>query len=348
MQSQVKRRIVFGLTTGGLLAAGGAGIAHADATSAGSGDGATTSGSPGVLSGNTIQVPINIPINVCGITANVVGLLNPAAGDHCSNSGGATAAGADQGGTGGATAVGGSQGSPGVLSGNTIQAPISIPVNACGDSVNVVGVGNGATGDHCHNGSGATTGGTGGATAVGGSQGSPGVLSGNTIQVPVNIPVNLCGDTVNVVGVGNGAKGDHCHNAGGASTGGTGGATAVGGSQGSPGVLSGNTIQLPISVPVNLCGDSVNVVGVGNGAKGDACANNTPVTPPPTSPPPPVSGVLPPLASTPETGSALPEVAPAGMLAHTGSDALMLAPIGAALMGGGAFMYRRYKPTRVF
>ncbi|MBS2536988.1 chaplin [Catenulispora sp. NF23] len=151
-----------------------------------------------------------------------------------------------------------------------------------------------------------------------------------------------------MVGVGNGATGDHCHNGSGATTGGTGGATAVGGSQGSPGVLSGNTIQLPISVPVNLCGDSVNVVGVGNGAKGDACANNTPVTPPPTSPPPPVSGVLPPLASTPETGSALPEVAPAGMLAHTGSDALMLAPIGAALMGGGAFMYRRYKPTRVF
>jgi LPXTG-motif cell wall-anchored protein len=34
------------------------------------------------------------------------------------------------------------------------------------------------------------------------------------------------------------------------------------------------------------------------------------------------------------------------MLAHTGADGLMLAPIGAALMGGGAFMYRKFKPAR--
>ena len=350
MQSQVKRRIVFGLTTGGLLATGGVGFAHADASSAGAGDaGTTTAGSPGILSGNTIQVPVDIPINVCGVTANVIGLLNPAVGNHCGNEGGASAGGVQgaSGGTGGATANGSSVGSPGILSGNTVQAPVHVPVNVCGDSVNVVGVGNDANGNHCHNGGGA---GTGGSTATGSSVGSPGIISGNTVQVPVDVPVNVCGDTVNVVGVGNDAKGNHCHNSGGTSAGGS---TATGSSVGSPGIISGNTIQLPIDVPVNLCGDTVNVVGVGDDAKGNACANNTPPSTPPTTttPPPTVSTgghVVPHNIVLPETPTATPAspATPAGMLAHTGADSLMLAPIGAALVGGGAFMYRKYKPGR--
>ncbi|MDX3237168.1 chaplin [Streptomyces sp. ME03-5709C] len=39
----------------------------------------------------------------------------------------------------------------------------------------------------------------GGASAEGAAVGSPGVLSGNVIQVPVNIPVNLCGNSINTV-----------------------------------------------------------------------------------------------------------------------------------------------------
>ncbi|WTY00114.1 chaplin [Streptomyces sp. NBC_01420] len=41
--------------------------------------------SPGVISGNTIQVPIHIPVNVCGNTIDVIGLLNPAFGNACVN-----------------------------------------------------------------------------------------------------------------------------------------------------------------------------------------------------------------------------------------------------------------------
>lgn len=44
-----------------------------------------SSGSPGVLSGNTIQLPVDIPVNACGNTVNVVGLLNPASGNDCAN-----------------------------------------------------------------------------------------------------------------------------------------------------------------------------------------------------------------------------------------------------------------------
>ncbi|MFJ5529120.1 chaplin [Streptomyces sp. NPDC093261] len=43
----------------------------------------TASTSPGVGSGNLVQVPVDIPINVCGNTVSVIGLLNPAAGNGC-------------------------------------------------------------------------------------------------------------------------------------------------------------------------------------------------------------------------------------------------------------------------
>lgn len=55
---------------------GGGGGAHATGAAV---------GSPGVLSGNVIQVPIHIPINACGNTVNVIGLLNPAFGNTCIN-----------------------------------------------------------------------------------------------------------------------------------------------------------------------------------------------------------------------------------------------------------------------
>ncbi|MEU4982459.1 MULTISPECIES: chaplin ChpE [Streptomyces] len=48
---------------------------------------------------------------------------------------------------GGAHAHGKAVGSPGVASGNLVQAPIHIPVNAVGNSVNVIGVLNPAFGN---------------------------------------------------------------------------------------------------------------------------------------------------------------------------------------------------------
>ncbi|WP_189708420.1 chaplin, partial [Streptomyces anandii] len=80
---QVTRKglMTMAAATGVLAAATGA--AHADAGAAGA-----ASGSPGVLSGNTVQVPVHVPVNVCGNTVNVVGLLNPAAGNSCANHGG--------------------------------------------------------------------------------------------------------------------------------------------------------------------------------------------------------------------------------------------------------------------
>ncbi|WSV09020.1 chaplin [Streptomyces sp. NBC_01020] len=63
-----------------MMALGAAAPAMADAGAEGA-----AIGSPGVLSGNVIQVPIHVPVNVCGNSINVIALLNPAFGNTCIN-----------------------------------------------------------------------------------------------------------------------------------------------------------------------------------------------------------------------------------------------------------------------
>ncbi|ASY33546.1 MULTISPECIES: chaplin [unclassified Streptomyces] len=65
---------------GAVLALGAAVPAFADSGAEGA-----AIGSPGVLSGNLVQVPVHVPLNVCGNSINVIGLLNPAFGNACVN-----------------------------------------------------------------------------------------------------------------------------------------------------------------------------------------------------------------------------------------------------------------------
>ncbi|MCX4783612.1 chaplin [Streptomyces sp. NBC_01264] len=66
------------LAAAGTLAAGTA--AAADATAEG-----IAYGSPGFLSGNLIQVPIDIQANFCGNSLNLLAAGNPAAFNVCVN-----------------------------------------------------------------------------------------------------------------------------------------------------------------------------------------------------------------------------------------------------------------------
>ncbi|MFD5786469.1 chaplin ChpH [Streptomyces sp. NPDC127037] len=75
----IKKIFAAAAATGGLVLAG-AGMAVADSGAQGA-----AIGSPGVISGNVIQVPVHVPVNVCGNTINVIGLLNPAFGNVCVN-----------------------------------------------------------------------------------------------------------------------------------------------------------------------------------------------------------------------------------------------------------------------
>ncbi|MCT7352455.1 chaplin family protein [Streptomyces sp. 15-116A] len=144
---QVTRKglMTMAAATGVIAAAGGA--AHAD-----SGAHGTASGSPGVLSGNSVQAPVHAPVNVCGNTVNVIGILNPSVGNSCTNEGGSSSSGHEgSGGHGGSHAGGHASDSPGVGSGNQVQAPVHIPVNVCGNTVDVIGGGNTAEGNGCVN-----------------------------------------------------------------------------------------------------------------------------------------------------------------------------------------------------
>ncbi|MFJ6216891.1 chaplin [Streptomyces sp. NPDC092296] len=74
----IKKAAVLVAASGCLVAAG------AGTASAGGAEGAAV-GSPGVLSGNVVQVPITIPINLCGNGINILALLNPVGGNTCIN-----------------------------------------------------------------------------------------------------------------------------------------------------------------------------------------------------------------------------------------------------------------------
>jgi LPXTG-motif cell wall-anchored protein len=199
------------------------------------------------------------------------------------------------------------------------------------------------------------------ATAAGGAADSPGVASGNSVQVPVHVPVNVCGNTVNVVGLLNPALGNSCANVSGTSArpaphhpapGRQPGAQAAGHADGSPGVLSGNSAQIPVHVPVNVSGNTVNVVGVGNPAFGNTSVNASgpvahtprhPVTPPShtrTPVPAPPHQVRPVKADEPRTMAAHDP-----SLAHTGAQGVgWAAGGGAGLLLCGAALVRRFRP----
>ncbi|WNI25671.1 chaplin [Streptomyces sp. ITFR-16] len=226
-----------------------------------------------------------------------------------------------------AGASGGASNSPGVLSGNSVQIPIDVPVNACGNSVSVVGLLNPTFGNGCANVSG------GGATA--GQHGSTAGSQGGHASGSRSIGSRAADDR------GQGAQpGTGRHRA---DSGNGGGATAQGTTHGSPGLLSGNQVQAPIDIPVNACGNSIDIVGLLNPTFGNTCENDS--TPPPAVPEPPVRHVTPPapphhVPNTPE-----PQTVPhAPQLAHTGAgglDLLIPASAGLLLAGAGTVLYRR-------
>ncbi|MEV0660525.1 chaplin family protein [Actinomadura luteofluorescens] len=190
-----------------------------------------TTGSGGVLSGNQVNAPVSAPVDVSGNGAALVG------GSRAASRGGARV---DQGGSGGGQRTSGKRG---VASGNQVNAPISVPVNACGNAVAVVG---GAQAG-CEGGAKVKGSGNGGQT----TDGTDGVLAGNQVKAPVSAPVNACGNAVAVVG---GALAG-CEGGSQVKNGGNTGSKQQ--TSGVRGVGSGNQADVPISVPVDVCGNAV-------------------------------------------------------------------------------------------
>ncbi|MYT21341.1 DUF320 domain-containing protein [Streptomyces sp. SID7760] len=73
----IKKATAVTLIAGGLLAVG-AGVSSAHGGASAEGEAA---GSPGVASGNLVEVPVQVPVNAVGNAVTVIGLLNAAWGN---------------------------------------------------------------------------------------------------------------------------------------------------------------------------------------------------------------------------------------------------------------------------
>jgi len=167
--------------------------------------------------------------------------------------GGAAVASAD-----GATAT--TTQSGGAVAGWVAQAPVSVPVNVCGNSVEAIAFHEVVNGTTCKNYQGAAAAAT---TAMSG-----GIGAGDTVQAVGNVPVDICGNAVAGAGIKNLYTGSACtNNAWGP------GASATSTVDHSGGILAGNTVQGGVNVPINACGDVVGLGVVKNYYEGSTCEN---------------------------------------------------------------------------
>ena len=147
-----------------------------------------------------------------------------------------------------------------VLSGNSITAPISVPVNLCGVSLAVAGFSNAG----CAGGSSSTISGVDGNSHNGNTTGNRNISlgSGNTITAPISAPVNVCG----VSGAVGGFSNSGCQGGSSSTISGAGGHSDNGNTTGNFNIpiASGNTVTTPVSAPINLCGISLALLGFSN------------------------------------------------------------------------------------
>lgn len=248
-------------------------------------------GNSGLLSGNQINLQAQAPIDVCGNAIGVVG--NASAG--CEGGSWATLggdAGPDM----------NSFGNSGVLSGNQINAQIQAPIDVCGNAVGVFGntqagckggswatLGGGddanehsshhynktwnhknkATGTHTMKAKPIMAHGTEGHTLEGtnlNSFGNSGIGSGNQVNLGLQVPVDVCGNAIGIVG-----NAQASCEGGATATGGTGDVSANSGFN--SGILSGNQVNGLVQIPVNVCGNAIGLFGnVQAGCKGGSTA----------------------------------------------------------------------------
>lgn len=224
------------LVATGVALVAGAGTAQAY------GPDVTTQDQVGAVSGNQVVAPIQAPINICGVSAAVLGTASAGC------EGGADA---DYDGAGDLT----TQNNTGLGNGNQAYAPIQAPTDISGIAAAVGGVADGWS--------------TGGSHADIESAGSEesghktesdtltqrnyGALSGNQLLAPIQAPINACG---NAIAVG-GASDAGCDGGADADYSGAGDLT----SQDNVGLGNGNQVFAPIQAPVNVCGNAIAILG---------------------------------------------------------------------------------------
>ncbi|WP_121181444.1 chaplin [Nocardiopsis sp. Huas11] len=202
----------------------------------------TTSGSGGVGSGNQIVVPADVEADLCGNSLAVLGISQA----KCTEVSEVLYESSGQGGPS-------TDGSGGVASGNQIVVPVDAALEACGNAVGVGGVSEAecvevveVLEDESESSDAPTT------------SGSGGVASGNQIVIPVDVAVNVCGNSVAILGnasstcttIVNIIQSSPENEGEGPST------------DGSGGVGSGNQVVVPVDAAVDICGNAVSVLGL--------------------------------------------------------------------------------------
>lgn len=159
-------------------------------------------------------------------------------------------------GTGTSSTVPANAGNVAAVSGNQIYIPVSVPVNICGNAAAVLGfAAAGCRGGASVSGAVSPSDFHAGSAGGAGSAGNIAAGAGNLIVIPIETALNACGNAV-----GNATA--HCP--GGVWLPG-GGPVIVAGSGdrgiGNLGILSGNMVRIPVSVPVNVCGNAAAALG---------------------------------------------------------------------------------------
>lgn len=196
MKTWVRRSLNAGaLTAGALLVSGAAAQASPVMT---------TTDNAGLLNGTQALIPVQVPISVCGNAVAVAG----AAKAECE--GGATALSPEW--LFGTESTMTSQDNVGLLNGTQAAVPVQVPIDVCGNAVAVLG----AAAASCDGG--ATAGpelpdpGYGYDTfqvdlaeatteATMKSTSNNGVLNGTQVLAPIQVPIDICGNAVGVLGV---------------------------------------------------------------------------------------------------------------------------------------------------
>ncbi|QSB05463.1 chaplin family protein [Natronoglycomyces albus] len=220
------------LAAGALLVAG-TGAAHADAVS---------HDNVGAGNGNQVIAPIQAPINICGNALAILGAANAGCVGGASATNNAETGGADL----------HSHDNVGLLNGNQVYLPVQAPVDISGNA----GAAGGAANAYSTGGSSAVIEESGHVEESLHTHDNVGALSGNQAEVPVQIPINACGNAVAAGGAANAS----CE--GGADATYNGSADLH--SHDNVGLGNGNQLFAPIQVPINVCGNAIAVLGAAN------------------------------------------------------------------------------------
>ena len=200
-----------------------------------------TDGSGGVGSGNQVVVPVDVEADLCGNSLAILGISQA----DCTKVSEVLYESSGQGAT--------TDGSGGVASGNQIIVPVDAALDVCGNSVAVAGVSEA----ECTSVVEVLEEEGGPNTTAATTDGSGGVASGNQIILPVDAAVDICGNSVAILGSAS-AKCTTIINIIHASDANEAAPTT----DGSGGVASGNQVVVPVEAATEICGNAVSVLGM--------------------------------------------------------------------------------------